>query len=44
MVKTRKVRVKSIENEETIMKKDNDKNNNNKNNHNNNDENENKNL
>ena len=37
MVKTRKIKVKSIENEEII------KINNNKNNHNNNDENENKN-
>ena len=40
MVKTRKIKLKSIENEEIIMENDNDKNNNNKNNHNNNNENE----
>ena len=36
MIKTRKIKIKSIENEEIIMANDNDKNNNNKNNHTNN--------
>ena len=42
MLKTRKIKIKSIENEENNGN-DNDKNNDNKNNHNNNDENDNKN-
>ena len=36
MIKTRKIKIKSIENEKIIMANDNDKNNNNKNNHTNN--------